>query len=91
MTHAVEPREVVRTEVIECITDQWNFPYPRNQPWVNDDGTCSICGQPVDHARLSQPDPNHYTAIAAPHTRTRTWHAITDDELQTLTARAEWA
>lgn len=75
---------VIRTEVIPCTTDQWNFPHDRARPWVSDAGECSVCTQLVEHERLSPQRAYAYTCIAQPHTRTVRWYEIREDELIAL-------
>lgn len=76
--------EPVRTQLVLCRTEQWNFPHDPEQPWVDRDGVCSICGQQVEFVVLGPDKPSQYTRIAEKHTRTKRWYAIDGDELHEL-------
>lgn len=81
----------IEVAVIPCETDQWNFPYPKDQPWVNNDGICSICREPVAYNEQGPPEENVYTRTAVPHTRRMAWYRISSDELAGLLQyREDW-
>ena len=75
---------VLRDEVVPCLADQWNFPHPRDRPWVRESGACVVCGEVVAYERLRPVRPNMYSCIAMPHTRVLRWYAINEDDLRSL-------
>ena len=76
--------EVAREAMIPCVADQWNIGRPQDEPWVHDDGTCSVCAQMVEYVRIEPPRPHAFTAKAVPHLRPMRWHVLAADELQGL-------
>ena len=85
-----------RTETIACTTDQWNHPFPPDQPFARalvdlsgevlseTRATCEQCGIEVDAERIGPNNKNVYYFKAKPHARLRRYYIVSDDELDRL-------
>ena len=76
--------EPLRTEMVPCVTEQWNHPFTPDLPFVGSDGLCAVCRQVVEWDQY-QPDSDYvYSRIAKPHERRKRWFAVSDIELADL-------
>jgi hypothetical protein len=89
-----------RDETVQCVTDQWNHPYPPARPFARplEDlsgpmsetrGICAVCGQEVGIERFAPDSRNRFVFIAHPHTRLRRYFVLSDDELDRLVSMVE--
>jgi len=75
---------LVRVEVVQCVTDQWNFPFDRSMPFVSSQGVCTICEAQVPSIVFSIRRNHMYNRVARPHTRKTAIMQIGSDDLRGL-------
>lgn len=79
------------TEMVPCVTSQWNHPSDPDRPFVGRDGRCAICHQEVEWEQYQPDNPNLYSRIATPHQRLERWFVVPESEIVELRGyRENW-
>ncbi len=75
--------EPIRVETVDCEAPANPFTGEATI-YVDNDGSCTICGQRVKFDSFGPMSEVTYSRTARPHTRERQWFAVSEDDLLDL-------
>ncbi len=85
----------LRSETIPCVTEQWNHPFPADQPFARAKGDavvgeCTVCGLAVRAVRFAPDNPSTYSFRALPHARVLRYYEVSEDVLDAFIQMRVW-